>query len=368
MQSSTSPLTVSSTLAKLFVSFRLFELTILCVLLSCVPPVAAQTDQEVVASVNGRKITQAEVDESVMGQILPLKQQIYALRKTAVENLIVRALLEEEAMRRGMAVDDLKRQLTSGAVNVSPKQIEEVYRENVGAFGVMSSDEAKERIRLDLESQARMQNYRLALSALKDAAKIRVSLAEPRVSINSGTTSPIRGPKDALITITEFSDFECPYCRETRGAIRQVLAAYPDKVRVVFKHLPLDTHAQAFTAARAAFCAGEENRFWQFHDELFAANELTTDSLEKIASGVGLSGDKFKVCINSEASRAAVVADLNQAKRLGINSTPTFVINGRLLRGALTFESLKQIIDQELELISNATKPAGAASKSEEKK
>jgi protein-disulfide isomerase len=318
--------------------------------LMCVSSGLAQTEDQnvILATVNGQNITQAEVDLSVMGQIMPLKQQIHALRKSALENLITRALLEAEAKKRSITVDELKKQLTSGVISVSASQVEDVYRENVLAFGVMSPDEAKERIRLDLESQARMQNYRSALSQLKEAAKIRVLLTEPRVSVSDNTTSPFLGPKDAAITITEFSDFQCPYCREASGAIKQVLNAYGDKVRVVFRHLPLAIHTQAFPAARAAYCAGQENRFWQFHDQLFAAEDLSDDTISKIVGDLGLNRERFNSCLKSESSRIAVVKDLQEASKLGINSTPTFLINGRLVRGTIKFEAFKEIIDHEL--------------------
>ncbi|HEY7785282.1 MAG TPA: thioredoxin domain-containing protein [Pyrinomonadaceae bacterium] len=335
---------------------RFSRFAVLVILFLSASAILAQSDEGLVlAVVDGRKITQAEVDLSVMAKMLPLKQQIYSLRKSALENLIVRSLLESEAKRRGISVEVLKKELTSGIVSVSPNQVEEVYRENEGAFGVMSPDEAKERIRLDLESQARMQNYRSALANLKKEAKVRVLLVEPRVNLSRDTSSPSVGPKDAAVTITEFSDFECPYCREARGTIKKVLAAYPERVRIVFKHLPLDIHTQAFAAARAAYCGGQENRFWQFHDALFMAKELSTDSLNKIATNVGVNQERFKVCMISDRSRVAVLKDLQEAKRLGIDSTPTFIINGRIVRGAVSFESFKQIIDHELELISNSS-------------
>lgn len=127
----------------------------------------AQTNSQIVAVINGRKITQTEVDNSVASQMLPLQKQIYALRKAALENLVTRAILEEEAKKRNVSVDELKKQLTAIEVEIPIEQVERAYLENASAFAQMSPDEAKERIRLDLQNQARIRNYRLLISELR---------------------------------------------------------------------------------------------------------------------------------------------------------------------------------------------------------
>ena len=313
-------------------------------------PVHAQTRNGIVAIVNGRKITQQEIDDSLISQILPLEQQIYTLRRAALENLILRTIIEDEAKKRGVSVEELRKQLTAGKVDVPPSQVEEVYSDNASVFAAMSPDEAKERIRLDLESQARMRIYRAALSGLKEASKIEVRLEEPKLPpINASGTAPAIGPKEAAITIAEFSDFQCPYCKGSQSTIKQVLQNYRNEVRLVFKHLPLEIHPQAFSSARAAFCAGEQAFFWQYHDALFASDNLSPETFNKIAAELGLDLPKLKACFDSENSRSAILKDLREANRLGINSTPTFIINGKLFRGALSFEEFKATIQRELE-------------------
>jgi protein-disulfide isomerase len=311
--------------------------------------VFAQAENEVAAVVNGREITQKEVDGLVFAQLFPLQQQIYALRKTTLENLILRAVLEDEAGKKNITVEDLRKQLTAGEVEVLRSQIEQIYLENVSAFAAMSPDEAKERIRLDLESQTRMRNYRAALLKLKEKSKIELRLKEPDLlttMVNSA--GPSIGNSQAKITIVEFSDFQCPYCQQSQQTIKQILQTYRDDVRLVFKHLPLEIHSQAFSAAQAAFCADEQGQFWEFHDALFAANDLSPKILNKIATEIGLNIPRFKTCFESEGSRAAVLNDLREAKRLGIEGTPTFFINNKMHSGVPTLENFKNIIEREL--------------------
>ena len=116
----------------------------------------------------------------------------------------------------------------------------------------------------------------------------------------------------------------------------------------MFKHLPLEGHRNSLPAARAAYCAAEQDRFWQFHDALFAAGNLSPPGFEKIASDLGLGVAKFQECVVSERSRAAVVKDLETARLLRLESTPSFVVNGKVINGALSFADFQKIIEQEL--------------------
>ena len=317
----------------------------------CYRGVYAQSANPVVAVVNGKNVTESDVDDSITAQLHPLKEQIYALRKAALENLVTRRILEDAARKRGISIDELKRQLTVGKVHVPPGKIEQEYAEHEAVFGMMSPDEAKERLRLDFENQERMALYRNALADLRKNASIDLRLEEPRLSAMSvdASTAPSTGSKDTgAITIIEFADFQCPYCRESQKTLKEVMRAYGARARLVFKHLPLDMHAEAFASARAAFCAGEQGLFWQYQDALFSSPDLSAESLNKIASDLGLKQPQFQTCLNSEAARAVVIRDVQEAKRLGINSTPTFIINGKLVRGAIGFDDFKAIIEREL--------------------
>jgi len=308
----------------------------------------AQARGNLAAVVNGRNITQAEVDNAVISQLFSLQQQIYAIRKAALENLVSRALLDEEATKRGISVEELKKQLTAARVEISSSQVDELYSENASVFGAMSPDEARLRLRLDLESQARMQNYRQALSRLKEASEIRWLMEEPRLPPVSELNAPSIGPREALVTLVEFSDFQCPFCRSAQSAIKEVLKTYKSDVRLVFKHRPLESHSQAFTSAQAAFCAGRQGAFWQYHDVLFISEDLSPETLNKLAASIHLDLSEFQNCMKSDLARAAVQNDVDEAKRLGIDSTPTFVINGKLFRGALSFDDFKAVIEKEL--------------------
>jgi predicted DsbA family dithiol-disulfide isomerase len=234
-------------------------------------------------------------------------------------------------------------------VNVTRAQVEEAYKQNASFFATMSPDEARERLRLDLENQTRMKHYRVGLDALRKKWTVTMNFSPPVfVSELDDGVSPVRGAAKPFVTIVEFSDFECPFCKQVQSALKQVVETYGRDVRLVFKHLPLEGHRNSLPAARAAYCAAEQERFWQFHDALFTAGNLSPPVFEQIASDLGLGLPKFQECVASERSRAAVVKDLEAARRLHIDSTPSFLVNGKVINGALSFAGFQKIIEQEL--------------------
>ena len=312
-------------------------------------PALGQAPDHVLASVNGTEITLAQVDESVAARIYPLQQQLYALRKAALENLVTSKLLENEAAARGISIGELRRQLTVGEINVTRAQVEEAYTQNASFFASMSPDEARERLRLDLENQARMKHYRAGLEALRKKWVVKLSFPPPPfvTELDDGV-SPARGAAKPVVTIVEFSDFECPFCSEVQTTLKQVMENYGKDVRLVFKHLPLEGHRNSLPAARAAYCAAEQDRFWQFHDALFASRNLSPGLFEQIATDLGLGMAKFRACLTSEQSRSAIVKDIETARVFRIDSTPSFIVNGKLIKGAFSFAEFQKIIEREL--------------------
>src|SRR4029077_1815316 len=151
--------------------------------------------------------------------------------------------------------------------------------------------------------------------------------------------SPVRGPEDARVTIVEFCDYDCPYCKQNEPAVKRLLAAYPTQVKLVFKNLPLDIHPKAKEKALVAECIGLQGRYWQAHDGYYA------DPPKKVTEGVD--GGKLKACI-SQGGQGQVATDLALAKRLGMATTPGFVIDGIRNGGELSFVQLKLLIDAEL--------------------
>jgi protein-disulfide isomerase len=164
--------------------------------------------------------------------------------------------------------------------------------------------------------------------------------------------APIRGKADAPVTLVEFSDFHCPYCKRVQSTLTKVLEKYPGKIRLLFRHLPLDAlHPQARSAAEASWCAQDQGKFWEYHDVLFEqAPKAAEDDLKRYAERVGLNTEKFASCLFQSVHHDAVQRDIDEVTKLGMSGTPAFFINGRPLSGAQPFEKFVQVIDEELAL------------------
>jgi len=161
---------------------------------------------------------------------------------------------------------------------------------------------------------------------------------------------PSIGPTDAPITIVEFSDYQCPYCKRWHQEVYQpLLNAYPGQIRLVYRHLPLTSiHPDAQSAAEASMCANEQNAYWQFHDKLFAGSSLSTGVYLDYAQQLGLDVTTFESCVTQHKYKEQVNADSDFAVNLGVRSTPTFFINGLAVVGAQPLDVFKQVIDKEL--------------------
>jgi protein-disulfide isomerase len=162
---------------------------------------------------------------------------------------------------------------------------------------------------------------------------------------------PAIGPEDAEIVIVEFSDYQCPYClRWHQQVYNELMAAYPGKIRLVYRNLPLTSiHPEAMPAAIAAECAGDQNAYWPYHDALFSGKyELGQDAYKQYASDLGLDMAAFEICLVENPNADAIQADMDFAINLGIRSTPTFFVNGLAIVGAQPIEVFKSVIDREL--------------------
>ena len=162
-------------------------------------------------------------------------------------------------------------------------------------------------------------------------------------------SSAVRGPKDAPVTITMFSDFQCPFCAQSAPVIEQVLAAYPNDVNFVMKQFPLRSiHPQADPAARAAIAAGKQGKFWEMHDELYKnSRTLSPETIKGLAEKIGLDMKKFEADQNSDEVKKQVDEELALGAKSDVRGTPSFFVNGKIAQNR-TLDGFKAQVDAEL--------------------
>lgn len=163
---------------------------------------------------------------------------------------------------------------------------------------------------------------------------------------------PSIGPASAPVTIIEFSDFQCPFCKMfyDQQTLDQILRAYPDQIRFVYRDFPVSSlHPEAQAAAEAAQCANEQGKFWQYHDALFQnQDKLSSAFYFDLGDQLGLDHQAFVNCLRQGRYTSEVAKDFGDGVNAGVTGTPTFFINGHMLEGAHPFDDFKQLIEAEL--------------------
>jgi protein-disulfide isomerase len=225
------------------------------------------------------------------------------------------------------------------------------YQSNINQMQGRSLEVMAPAIRRYLQDQ---QNDAARASLIADLRKggpeVRVLFDAPRHTIELTKDDPAIGSASAPVTLVEFSDFQCPFCQRVAPTLKQVKQTYGDKVRIVWKDFPLtQIHPQAFKAGEAAHCAGDQGKFWEYHDRLFANQQLLQPTdLKKHAADLGLDSKAFDSCLDASKYGERVRDGVAEGSRLGVNSTPMIYINGRVLSGAQPYEVFATVIDEEL--------------------
>lgn len=178
---------------------------------------------------------------------------------------------------------------------------------------------------------------------------VEITLEPQRASV--AAEGPTLGPSEAPVTLVEFADFQCPYCRKMESVLKQVLQRYPDSVRLVYRNYPLvDIHPQAMQAAQAAMCADQQGKFWVMHDALLSAGaDLGIPGLRATANHIGLDSEKFEECVRGQQTNSVIQEDMLAATALAISGTPALFVNGRFVRGAVSLDTLSGLISDELQ-------------------
>ncbi len=298
--------------------------------------------------IEGQTITIEELEKAAPGDFLNLEVEREKILEAQLARTAAARLVSLEAKARGLSDTELLQQEVIA-------KVPEPSDEEIGAYYQASRDLMKEgqdkavpRIRQALVAQRRQKAYEEFLERLKVKYGFKSFLRPIRAHVDAAT-GPVRGPAHAPVTLVEFSDFQCPYCAALTRTLADVLKRYPDQVKVVFRQFPLEhLHPDAMRAAQSSVCAQDQGKFWEMHDQLFKGGGLSEDDIAKKATAAGLDADAFKACLADAKTAERVKADMDAGVALGITSTPSFFINGRPLRGAMPYQEVVKVIDEEL--------------------
>jgi protein-disulfide isomerase len=329
----------------------------IAMLVACSPAPAQEAGGSAAAArIGDRTITTAELDErwraiDAAGQA-DTTQKLYDGRRNALDSIVAETLIAQAAKEKGMSPEAyVESEISRRLKPVTDSDVVAFYQANINQMQGRSLGDMTPAINRYLtEQQGQAARQALVTELRRTGPEVRVLFDAPRREIEVAATDPSIGSASAPVTIVEFSDFQCPFCQRVAPTLKEVREKYGDKVRVVWKDFPLtQIHPDAFKAAEAARCAADQGKFWEYHDRLFANQQaLQTDSLKKYAADLGLDAAAFTSCVDSSKHGSRVSEGVAQGTRLGVNSTPTLYINGRMVSGAQPLETLSIIIDEEL--------------------
>src|SRR2546422_3701558 len=301
------------------------------------------------AVVAGQPIYDDDLLPFVQAQVFQLRLQEYEVKSKALENLVNQKLLEAEAKKKGIPTDKLLEQEVDAKVpEPTEAELQALYivqKEQLRK----SFDEIKAQLQ-QLLKQAKLQQARQDYyKRLREQAGVSIFLQKPKVEV-AYDPARLRGNPKAPVVIVEFSDFQCPYCRSVQPTLKNLLAKYEGRVSLSYRDLPLrDIHPQAQMAAEASRCAGEQGKFWEYHDLLFEnQNKLNREGLVEQARSLKLDEKQFDSCLSSDKYKAQIEHDRQLGLRAGLTGTPGFFINGNMLSGNLPQDSFEKVIQAEL--------------------
>jgi len=296
-------------------------------------------------------ITIGEVDARIKDELFQRQaggdpSALYEMRSETLETMIHQRILEAEAEAQDTTPEALVSAEAEKAVEVSDEEVQAFYAQHQDQIGA-ELEQVEPQIREHLTRQKQTAAATRYLQSLREARDVQVLIESPRVEV--AATGPSRGPDDAPVTIIEFSDYQCPYCKRAEPVIDQILERYPEQVRLVYRHFPLDNiHAEARQAAHAAVCAEAQDAFWPFHEALFAREKLDREALLGYAEELELDTEAFEACLEAPETKQRVTSDLAAGREVGVTGTPAFFVNGVPLRGARPLADFVEVIEREL--------------------
>jgi len=315
-------------------------------------PAATATagDATPAATVGGTVITMQALDAAAANQLAKFRQQEYDIRAEVLTGMIQEQLITNEAAAQKVTTNDLvQTEIIAKAAKPTPEEVQQYYDKMKARMGGKTFDEVKGDIEKMLTGQKVAERKDQYLTELSAKYEVKMMLDPPRATVTLRSTAPVTGPADAPVTIVEWSDYQCPFCKRAFPTVEQVLAEYKGKVRYSHLDYPLPFHQQAMPAALAVHCAGEQGKFWEYNNNLYSGTgDLSAADLTKRAADLGLDGAAFEACTASKKYESLIKTNFEDGGALGVTGTPAFFINGRMLVGAQPIEQFRAIINDEL--------------------
>lgn len=328
------------------------------------PPVPAATvpgtptdGAAVVARWEGGQITYTDMQSKISSQIAKMEveylQNRYNTERQTAEQMATEAVFEAEAKKRGVSVDDLlKTEIEDKVAKPTDAEVAEFYPVVSRQLRNAPLEQVKDQVAQALTYRRQAERMQAYVEELKATYKLTIDVPYPdlpRIQV-SVDDDPAIGDANAPITIVEFADFQCGYCRKIYPTLRELIDEYPGKIRLVYRDYPLGgPNPAGMSPIIAANCAGAQGKYWEMHDALMKGSGFSEQMLTEKATAAGVDIDQWKACMaNPTAQVEEISRDFNAGQEVGVSGTPAFFINGVFLNGAVPKEQFESVINREL--------------------
>lgn len=309
---------------------------------------------EILGRIGDREITEADLVESTPVLFAEIRRKAYDLvdaKEKAANQFLINEMIAAEAAERGVTPQQLfESEVQSQVPLPSEEEISSFYEINKQYARGRSLDELRPTIVQEIRRPQVARAQARFLRQLREKYDVEITVEPIRVDYDLPDTVHAKGAEQAPVTIVEFADYQCPSCKAAHPMVEQLMAEFGDRLRYVFVDYPLPNHSRAIPASIAARCAAEQGKFWEMNDNLMViAGDFADTDLYARAENVGLDAAAFATCYQSGPHDDIVQSHLAWGQSLGINATPSFLINDRLLIGSKSFEEMKRLIEREMQ-------------------
>lgn len=335
-----------------------------------------ENNDPVVAQIGPEKMTRKELEKRSAQALAPVKSDEYLILKEALDRWIKERLYVLETNRTGKSKAELEKSLWQ-KVQVSEIEIQKEYKDRYFQFQGIPFSTIHDSLKRELEKRKfdELENDWAESAQLKYQTKILLEKpeiilgnrkmgnlphqinqplafppAEPLATFDSLEGQPVKGKSEAPVTLIEFSDFQCPFCQRASLTAEKLLENNPDKIKLVWFHFPLNMHPLSAKIHEASECANDQQKFWEFYSLVFSSTSVlqNEEDILKLGKALNLNEEQYQNCVTSGIHREKVARNIQTGTQHGVQSTPTFFLNGKKIVGAQPLESFQAVVDTEL--------------------
>jgi len=295
-------------------------------------------------SINGKSYAPKDLAPTVRQSIFEADKERYESLSHVIDEFLLNDHLEKEAKKRKLSVDELKHELFT-AKPATEKEMKAWFAENKEKIPY-PYDKIKNEIGRMLAGEKKSEIRKTIMKKIKSKGKFKNLIPEPVAPLFKIASKgfPMKGAEKANVTLIEFADYQCPHCKRASTVVKNVMKKYGSKVKLVYLDFPINPSGISRQVAIGGVCADAQKKYWEYHYMAFdKQKDLAKDSPEKFAKELGLDLEKFKACVASPEAKMKVAKAEEEGKRVGVQGTPTFFINGRKMQAGDEKQFAKEI-------------------------